>query len=185
MESDSPRGVCVMKEIQANYYFAGGTDQPIGASYAGGYVPGTAAPAEVIFDHEIERQRRRREQAEREKKEQRKRELKNSRALKQTRSTAFFVIVGVVLFGGFFTGYVNLQTSIRAHMANISSLKSDISDMKASNSAAQSRIATATDLNDIKLYALTNCQMVYANNGQIVYYDIADEDYMSQYEDIR
>ena len=81
--------------------------------------------------------------------------------------------------------FINLQTSIRAHMANISSLKSDISDMKASNSAAQSRIATATDLNEIKLYALTNCQMVYANNGQIVYYDIADEDYMSQYEDIR
>ncbi|MCR5545575.1 MAG: hypothetical protein K6F30_03760 [Lachnospiraceae bacterium] len=165
-----------MKEVQTYYY--GNGNVALNQEYYQTYVEGSAVSVGDILP---DRETRRREEEEERRRKQKSRARQNARALKRSRMTAVAVIAAVVAFGGFFIGYVNLQTSIRSHMSNIASLKEDISDMKASNSAAQSRINTSTDINAIKQTALTEYGMVYASEGQIVYYDIDDEDYMSQY----
>lgn len=85
---------------------------------------------------------------------------------------------------GLFVGYINLTNSITTHMDNISALEQNISDLKASNSATESRIASATNLGDIKTAAINEMGMVYANADQIVYYDMDSSDYMNQYHNI-
>ena len=150
-----------MKEIRTYYY----TDGSAALS------PEIALP---------DRQQREREIREEEKRRKKKQARKNIRALRAGRLTAIYVCTFVALFAGFFAGYVHYETSISSRMKNISSLEKEIADMKAYNSAAQSRIDTNTDINRIKKIALKDYNMVYANSGQIVYYDIAPEDYMSQ-----
>jgi len=164
-----------MREVN-NYTF----DNGLSYGYETNYIAGnTVYVGDVFPDAESLRREREEEKLRRKKNMAR----KNARALKKSRRNAFRVVLGAALFCAFFVGYVNLQTSIRAHMKNIATLKTEISDMKASNSAAESRINTAVDINEIKNTALTEYGMVYASEGQIVYYDICEEDYMSKYQD--
>ena len=69
-------------------------------------------------------------------------------------------------------------------MNHIANLQEEVTALKADNSATQSRIATTTNLNSIKNKALNELGMVYASQDQIVYYNINDEDYMNQYNNI-
>ncbi len=164
-----------MREVN-NYTF----DNGYVGGYETSYIAGnTVYVGDVFPDAESLRREREEEKLRRKKNMAR----KNARALRKSRRNAFRVVFGAALFCAFFVGYVNLQTSIRAHMKNIATLKTEISDMKASNSAAESRINTAVDINEIKNTALTEYGMVYASEGQIVYYDICEEDYMSKYQD--
>ena len=149
-----------MKEIKTYYY----TDGSAALS------PEVALP---------DRKQRELEIREEEKRRRKKQARKNVRALRSGRLTALFVCTFVVMFTGFFAGYVHFETSITNRMKNISSLEKEIADMKAYHAAAQSRIDTNTDINRIKKIALKDYDMVYANSGQIVYYDIAPEDYMA------
>ncbi len=175
-----------MREVN-NYTFDNGyVDYNQGISeigaygYESNYIAGnTVYVGDLLPDAETLRREREEERIRRKKNMAR----KNARALRRSRHMAFRVVLAAAAFCAFFVGYVNLQTSIRAHMKNIATLKTEISDMKASNSAAESRINTAVDINEIKNTALTEYGMVYASEGQIVYYDICDEDYMSKYQD--
>ena len=153
--------VCDMREIRTYYYTDGSA----------------ALSPEIALPDRQQREREIREERERRRKKQ---VRKNTRALRAGRLTALYVSTFVVLFAGFFAGYVHFETSITSRMKHISALESEISDMKAYNAAAQSRIDTNTDINEIKKTALKDYNMVYANSGQIVYYNIVDEDYMSQ-----
>lgn len=168
-----------MKEIQTYYYSNG--NAALNQEYYNNYETYVGGSTVSVGDILPDRDTRRKEIEEEKRRKQKSRARQNARALRKGRTTAVMVIFAVALFGAFFLEYVNLQTSIRSHMVNIATLKEDISDMKASNSAAQSRISTATDINEIKEKALNEYGMVYANQGQIVYYDIEDEDYMSRY----
>ena len=185
-EREYSNEVCVMREV-SNYTFDNGYSNynqgvsEIGTyGYEANYIAGnTVYVGDILPDAETLRREREEERIRRKKNLAR----KNARALRRSRRMAFRVVLAAAAFCAFFVGYVNLQTSIRAHMKNIATLKTEISDMKASNSAAESRINTAVDINEIKNTALTEYGMVYANEGQIVYYDICEEDYMSKYQD--
>ena len=143
------------------------------------YTDGSAALSPEI-EQLPDREQRRREIYEEEQRRHKKQVRRNTRALRAGRLTAFYVCTFVALFAGFFAGYVHYETSISNRMKNISALEREISDMKAYNAAAQSRIDTNTDINEIKKIALKDYNMVYANSGQIVYYNIVDEDFMSK-----
>ena len=90
----------------------------------------------------------------------------------------------ITLLGSVFVAYVHLQNSITSRMNHIANLQEEVTALKADNSATQSRIATTTNLNSIKNKALNELGMVYASQDQIVYYNINDEDYMNQYNNI-
>lgn len=126
---------------------------------------------------------------EREIREERERKRRQARrkaqaAMRRKRVYSMYIVSVAVALVGLFVGYINLTNSITTHTDNISALEQNISDLKASNSATESRIASATNLGDIKTAAINEMGMVYANADQIVYYDMDSSDYMNQYHNI-
>lgn len=149
------------------------------------YQYGSLAPQ---FDPGLERHRiqeeRLRQKQERERRLRKKRLQEHKRELRRRKVHAMNLALGLVVFGLLGTSYIYLQNSITTSMHNIATLQGEISDLKAANSATESRIHTSTNLNDIKSRAINELGMVYATSDQIVYYDMQDEDYMNQYDSI-
>ena len=130
-----------------------------------------------------------REQREREKREDALRRQKitdrrRAAALRKNRLLTGYMIVAVVLTCVMLVGYVALQTNVTTRMNHIASLENELATVNADNKASESRIATTTNLTDIKDKAINQLGMVYATNSQIVYYSVDGSDYMSQYHDI-
>lgn len=130
-----------------------------------------------------------REQREREKREEalRHQKITNRRraaAARKNRILTGYMITAVMAFCILLVGYVYLQTSISTKMNHIAALETELSEVKADNKATESRIATTTNLADVKERAINELGMVYATSSQIVYYSVDSADYMSQYYDI-
>ncbi len=154
-----------MAEIKNFYYTQGNAARQI------------AEPLPNRHEIEEEKRRKREEQIRRNKKRQ-------AAKMRQKRMNAIYMIALVGLVGGLFVFYVNLSNSITTHRSNISALETQVSDLKAENSTLQSQIAIAANLNDIKERAINDLGMVYADSDQIVYYEVEESDYMSQYSDV-
>ncbi|MCR5641288.1 MAG: hypothetical protein K6G04_08060 [Lachnospiraceae bacterium] len=150
-----------------------------------GYQYGNLAPSihPGLERQKMEEERLRKKQ-ERERRLRKKRLIEHKKELRRRKMHALYMTFGLMIFGGLCTSYIYLQNSITTSMHNIASLQSEISDLKAANAATESRIHTATNLNDIKNRAVNELGMVYATSDQIVYYDMQDEDYMNQYDNI-
>lgn len=154
-----------MTEVKTYYYTEGNTVRQVAQPL----------PDRYTKEQEIREERQRR---------QRQLRRKQQAALRKQRMYAMYVSVIAVALVGLFVGYVNLTNSITTRMDNISALEQEISDLKASNSAAESRIASNTNLGAIKASAINDMKMVYASPDQIVYYDMESSDYMNQYHNI-
>ena len=102
--------------------------------------------------------------------------------MRQNRRYTVYFAVGMIVIGGLFYTYVNLQNDITTKMNSIGSLESEITDLKAMNAATKSRINSKANLNEVKNVALHDLNMVYAGEDQIVFYSMEDEDYMNTYE---
>ena len=79
---------------------------------------------------------------------------------------------------------ITISNNITSHMNQAAELESQVTELKASNSALEGRIASSTNLGVVKQAAINDLGMVYANTDQIVYYSIDDTDSMSQYKAI-
>lgn len=131
----------------------------------------------------------RKEKIEREKEEElrrRKRQARRNqeRALRMSRSYVAFLTVAVMVFGVFAGTYIKLQSDVTARMKKISSLESQISDLKADNDEAYKRISTSVDLESVREQAMNELGMSYVRESQIIYYSVSDDDYMNQYSEI-
>lgn len=136
---------------------------------------------------EVERIRRERIEREREVELRRQRRAirrKQEKALRMSRSYVAFLTMAVVVFGTFTGMYIAIQSDITARMKTISSLESQINDVKADNDEAYKRINTAVDLEVIRNTAINELGMSYAKKSQIIYYSVGDDDYMNQYGEI-
>lgn len=89
-----------------------------------------------------------------------------------------------MVLGAFFMGYLHLQNEINTSMSNISSIEEQTSELKSANQATENRINSEANLQAVKDAAMNRLGMVYANSGQIVYYSMDNDDYMSQYNEI-
>lgn len=154
-----------MTEVKTYYYTEGNTVRQV---------------AQPLPDRHT-REREIREERERRKRQERR---KMQRMKRKKRIYSMYVAMVAATVVGLFVGYINLTNSITTHMDNISALEQNISDLKASNSATESRIASQTNLGEIKAVAVNEMGMVYANADQIVYYDMESSDYMNQYHNI-
>ena len=128
---------------------------------------------------EGEPEERRRKQLEKERKE---RQKKNRRVASM--GYVSFCTMAVLISCVVCVTYIQLQSDITSRMKHISTLESQITDLKADNDAAIKRIDLSTDLEDVKYKAIHELGMKYAGPGQIVYYTVEDSDYMNQYSDI-
>jgi len=128
-----------------------------------------------------ERQQQRRED---EKRRRRAQARKQARIMRRNKIYTVYLTLGALMLALFFVGYVNLQNDINTSMSNISDLESQVSDLKSENQATENRINSEANLQAVKDAAINRLGMVYANSGQIVYYSMDEDDYMSQYNEI-
>lgn len=106
------------------------------------------------------------------------------RELRMNRGYFVFSAAAVCVAGIVCVAYIQLQSQITTRMSNISALEKEITELKTENDTALKRINTSIDLNKIKEEAMGKYGMVYANEDQVVYYDIENADFMTQYEEI-
>lgn len=106
------------------------------------------------------------------------------RALHMSRSYVAFLTlcVGVVAFAA--VALVQTQSQVTQRMEHIAALESQITDLKADNDARYKEIVTSVDLDHIKDVAMNELGMQYATQDQIIYYSVANDNFMDQYSDI-
>lgn len=156
------------------------------------YVEGnTVRRAEAAPDYtQAERLRKeRQERIAREQEEEHRRRARiarrnQERALRMSRRYVLFLTMAVLMFGCVAGFYIKFQSDVTTRMKTISSLESQIADLKAENDEAYKRINTAIDLDSIKNTAMTEYGMSYARESQIIYYSVGEDDYMHQYSEI-
>ncbi len=80
--------------------------------------------------------------------------------------------------------YLQVQSSITAHIYNIETLESEIETLKSENDALETSINTYVDLDYVYEVATEDLGMVYANKDQVILYNKTESEYVRQYEDI-
>ncbi len=137
----------------------------------------TSEPLPSREERELAEKKRRREA-------RRKKERRKKAAMAQSRLHTLMLcsVAGIACL--FFMSYVYLQAETQDTMASIASLEGEISSLKADNAAEQNRISASENLSQVKDVAQNQLGMVYAGNGQIVYYTVEESDYMTQYQDV-
>lgn len=126
----------------------------------------------------------RRERELEQKRRQRAARRNQEKALRTSKSYVAFLTMAVLVFATFTGLYIRIQSDVTARMKAISSLESQIADVKADNDEAYKRINTAMNLDSIRNIAMTELGMSYAKESQIIYYSVDDDDYMNQYSEI-
>ena len=128
---------------------------------------------------------RRKIQEQQEKKRRRSAAKRNrARALHMSKSYVAFLTlcVGIIAFAA--VSLVQIQSQVTQRMEHIAALESQITDLKADNDARYKEIVTSVDLEYIKDVAVNELGMQYATQDQIVYYSVANDNFMDQYSDI-
>lgn len=80
--------------------------------------------------------------------------------------------------------YIQLRSEITGRIENISTLETQLSDLKIENDAEYSRVTNSVDLEEIKRIAMEELGMVYADEDQVVIYEDKEAEYFRQYEDV-
>lgn len=152
------------------------------------YIEGnTVRQMEAAPDYRREIEHRRKEEAQREEQKRRNRNIarrNQARVAHMNLGYVFFLTLAVAVIGAASVMYINLQSDITGHLKTISSLESQITDVKSDNDAAEKRINSSVDIAAVKDAAMNQLGMIYASADQIVHYSVDKEDYMDQYEDI-
>lgn len=121
-----------------------------------------------------------------------KKENERSRQIRRNRERALSMNAGSVAFLALAVcitligcvKYLTLQAEITERMNYISSLDSELSDLKSDNDETYNRINASLDLDEIKRIAIDELGMVYASQDQVVLYDNQESDYVRQFDDI-
>lgn len=79
--------------------------------------------------------------------------------------------------------FIYLQSDVTTRMANIASIESQIVEVKADNVAAEKRLETTMNLDQIK-EAAKNLGLIMPGSEQVRYYSVENSDYMNQYGEI-
>ncbi|MCR4596867.1 MAG: cell division protein FtsL [Lachnospiraceae bacterium] len=93
---------------------------------------------------------------------------------------AFLAIAMAVMMVSFY-GYISLQASNKAMIAQIASMESELNTMKLDNDEEYSRIMSSVDMQHVKEVAMGQLGMCYAQEGQILNVEGSGDDYVSQH----
>ena len=80
--------------------------------------------------------------------------------------------------------YVGIHSDITASQKRVAALESELSRIKLANDEEYERIAGSIDMEEIKKIAMTELQMKYPGEDQVVRVTMDTEDYVRQYEKI-
>lgn len=106
------------------------------------------------------------------------------RAMQMSPGYILFLTLAVVATVGVCAMYLQLQAENSQSRRHIASLESQILELKTENDAAENRIESSVNMEEIKNTAMNEMGMVYPGQDQVVYYTVEKNDYMNQYQDI-
>ncbi|MBQ8197911.1 MAG: cell division protein FtsL [Lachnospiraceae bacterium] len=93
-----------------------------------------------------------------------------------------FLLACVGLVGVLLYGYLTLQSANTAAAAEVAALESQLNAMKLDNDEEYSRIMSSVNLEEIKMRAIEELGMQYAQEGQVIEVPCAADDYVRQYQ---
>ena len=113
---------------------------------------------------------------------------KVNNSVRRNRDRAKHMDAGYVLFlglalvasGMILVYYIGLQSDITNSVKHISTLESQLNDLKVANEENYSRISSSVDLEEIRRIAIQELGMQYAQEGQIVSFASENSDYVKQ-----
>ena len=109
----------------------------------------------------------------------------NHRARHMTFGYLLFLSGALILAGLILTWYITMQSEITNSVKHISTLESQLNELKQENDEAYNKANSSRDLEEIKKIAIQEYGMQYADQGQIVTYsDEGGNDYVRQNADI-
>lgn len=114
------------------------------------------------------------------------RKVKQNREKMQRMSPAYVTFLSAicVVVMALCINYVRLEANIQINIQKVAELKEAIQTKKNMNEAIEEKIAIASDINVIYKTATEELGMVYPDDGQVIYYDQTEREYVQQYEDI-
>ncbi|MDE7247692.1 MAG: cell division protein FtsL [Lachnospiraceae bacterium] len=117
---------------------------------------------------------------------------KVNNSIRRNRDRAKHMNAGYVLFlalalaatGIILVYYIGLQSDITNSVKHISTLESQLNDLKVANEENYSRISSSVDLEEIRRIAIQELGMQYAQEGQIISFTSENNDYVKQMAEI-
>ncbi len=105
------------------------------------------------------------------------------RAMALNRGYVVFLAVATVICFMVCLAFINVQSNITESMNSISTMETALSNQKAANDLAESRMETSMTLDEVKIRA-QEMGLIYPTTSQIEYFTVESSDYMNQYTDV-
>lgn len=107
-------------------------------------------------------------------------EVRKNREKSRYMSAGYLLFLGAALITSAFilVNYIQLQAELTNLTKTVANRESQLNDLKLANDEDYNRIVRSIDLEEIKRIAMGELGMVYAEEGQIVFYDSENNDYM-------
>ncbi len=106
------------------------------------------------------------------------------RAKNMNAGYVLFLGMALVATGIILVYYIGLQSDITNSVKHISTLESQLNDLKVANEENYSRISSSVDLEEIRRIAIQELGMQYAQEGQIISFTSENNDYVKQMAEI-
>ncbi len=148
------------------------------------YVEGNTVRKLETLPERMPREREEKERREKERRANRAARANRQRAMQMGPGYVLFLTMAVMMTVGVCMLYVQLQSDITERTKNTAVLESKILDLRTDNDAAIRRLETSVNMDEVRNKALNDMGMIYPTKDQIIYYNVDNEDYMNQYQDI-
>ena len=93
----------------------------------------------------------------------------------------FFFLVALAVTAVVCLWYVRIHSDITASQKRVVALESTLSSLRQANDEEYERIAGSVDMEEIKKIAMTDLQMKYPDEDQVVHITVEEDDYVRQY----
>ena len=91
-----------------------------------------------------------------------------------------FLAVALFISAGILVNYIQMKAELTTKTRTVAAKESYLNDLKVANDEEYNRVLSSIDLEEIKRVAIGELGMVYAAQGQIIFYENERNDYMRQ-----
>ncbi len=114
------------------------------------------------------------------------RKRETQKGLRVAMSPVFAVFLGMVVAATLAACcfMLSMQAKVTNQSDTITILQAELETLEEDNDAYETRINNSLDLEAIRETAINKLGMVYPSEGQVVYYDLTESDYVRQYQDV-
>ena len=108
--------------------------------------------------------------------------VRRNREKAKRMSAGYIAFLAVALFisAGILVNYIQMKAELTTKTRTVAAKESYLNDLKVANDEEYNRVLSSIDLEEIKRVAIGELGMVYAEEGQIIFYENEGNDYMRQ-----